>query len=90
MNHKTFVDICSGFAAARPAARSFRPQIDAEIRFLPALAGGLVRNEDDPEDGFATAAEARSAARLYRDSCREALASAQRDDQRRTHAQRAA
>ena len=59
------------FSTARPEVRRFLPDLAAGMeRFFPALAGRLVRNADDPRDGYATAVEARAAARRYREGAK--------------------
>jgi hypothetical protein len=48
----------------------------AELGWFPMMRGELVRNFDDPADGYRTHAEAKDAAGRYRRSCQAALAAA--------------
>ncbi len=71
------VQLCQKFAAGRPTSRALMvgPTLaEAQTRHFPALAGRLVRNVDDPQDGYPDASSARAAAGRYRESCRDALA----------------
>lgn len=74
--------LCERFAKGRPSSRRLlvgEKLADAQHRHFPALAGRLVRNADDPENGYPSPESARAAAVRYRESCREALAAPQQD-----------
>lgn len=60
------------FAGGKPAAELlFRGPDErfAVLGWFPKLRGQLVRNADDPPDGFRARSDAVAAARRYRQSC---------------------
>lgn len=65
------------FSIARPSAKSGmvgKDLVDATKRWFPALAGQMVRNTNDPDNGFDNRDLAVAAAHRYRASCRKFLA----------------
>jgi hypothetical protein len=70
------IELAKQFAAARASAvqRNLGPDHKWRTCWFPALATRGVRNSDTPDRGYDTRAEAVEAARMYRQSCRDALA----------------
>lgn len=63
------------FARGRPGVREvcLGPVTGFAPRFLPMISAQIVRNANDPVDGYVTIADAHEAAKRYRDACRKAL-----------------
>jgi len=62
------VKFASGNCTVREAMLG--PAHDFKKVYRPRVASRYVHNSDDPEDGFATRAEALAAARRFKENCR--------------------